>query len=150
VVPTSEKISQLKRVKLQFAQENWTIDQLVLLDLRDRPFLHEQGNSVTRGFVRFLSVDQSSWELVVRDVEYLDKRDGTWRPDAQEDRYGGDKEHAHIVRYWSGLHPIFDVGIEINSYGAMVFIGVRSDRPWTDTNWPELDTDWLRPGPMSE
>lgn len=138
----------MKRSKLQFTEDVWPIDRLVQLDLYDRPFLHEQGNSVTRGFVRFLSIDDVSWHLFVRDVEVLDKRTGNWRPDMPEESYGGDRKHVHVVRYWSGRHPIFDTGIEISGYGIFIHIGVHSDRPWTDNHWPELDTEWLQSGPM--
>jgi hypothetical protein len=138
----------VKRSRLRSLEETWPIARVTLLDLYGRPFLHEQGNTVTRGVVWFLEVDATHWQLVVTDVEFLDKTTGAWRPDDPEATYGGSIERSRAIRHWSGLNPIFDVGIELAGYGVFVFIGRRSANPWSENDWPELDTDMLSPGPM--
>ena len=127
-----------------------TLGDLLALDLEGRPFLQEQGNTVTRGFVRFLDVADDHWTLAIRDVEYLDKRTGRWAPDAPEDEYCGPAEHTAVTRLWGGQNPIFDLGLQITCYGIFIHVGVFSDRPWRDNDWPELDTEMLLPGPMSD
>ena len=59
-------------------------------------------------------------------------------------------EQSCASRVWSGLNPIFDVGIEISVYGVFVYIGILSENPWSDNEWPELDTEWLKAGPMAD
>ena len=125
-----------------------SLDDLLLVDLWGRPFLHEQGNSVTRGFVESFWTDEDSWNLGVTDIEYLDKSSGHWQTDTLSDTYSGNVQHLSAMRSWSGRLPIFDAGIELTGYGSYTFIGVASENPWQDNDWPELDTDALRPGPM--
>tara|TARA_R110001599_G_C11835356_1_gene618802 strand:+ start:64 stop:483 length:420 start_codon:yes stop_codon:yes gene_type:complete len=127
-----------------------TLADLLDLDLEGRPFLQEQGNTVTRGFVRFLEADEGHWTLAIRDVEYLDKRTGLWAPDTPEDEYGGRLDCTEVSRLWGGQPPIFDRGLQISCYGIFIHIGMSSDRPWRDNDWPELDTEMLSPGPMSD
>ena len=103
-----------------------TLGDLLALDLEGRPFLQEQGNTVTRGFVRFLDVADDHWTLAIRDVEYLDKRTGRWTPDAPEDEYGGPAEHTAVTRLWGGQNPIIDRGLQITCYGIFIHVGVFS------------------------
>ena len=126
-----------------------SFEDLILIDLYARPFLHEQGNSVTRGFVQGLSVDDDHWHLHVYDVEFLSKDSGDWLHDAKTDHYSGGCDQSSVSRYWSGRIPVFDVGIDLIGYGSFTFIGIRSDNPWQENDWPELDTEFLNPGPIS-
>ncbi len=136
-----------------------TAAEIVLLDLYDRPFLHEQGQTVTRGFVEFFEFDEDDrWSLFLRDTEYLHKDSGEWRPDCASDEYCGSIEHASFERYFSGRSPIFDIGLEITCYGIYIFVGPlfagaqlgesMAGDPWRNIDWPALDTDALSPGPM--
>jgi hypothetical protein len=125
-----------------------TPQELLAIDLYDRPFLHEQGNTVTRGFVRFFEVSGDHWQLHLHSIEIFNKSNLRWEPDCDEDTYGGTLDFLRISRLFGGHHAIFDIGIEIDGYAMTIFIGKASTDPWFDNDWPQLDTELLPPGPM--
>lgn len=129
-------------------REKWDIVRILREDLTGRPFLHEQGNTVTRGTVCKFYKDGGHWGIVVRDVEYLDKTTGQWTFDVAETEYGGEVSRLTVTHYQGRKKSSADEGVEIIDYGIFIYVGLKSDNPWQDTNWPELDTDWIKSGPM--
>ena len=71
-----------------------TVDDIAGMDISDRPFLHEQGQVVLRGFVQSLEITGSDWHLHVRDVESLQKYAGIWTADEPLQEFCGDVECA--------------------------------------------------------
>ena len=130
-----------RRMKSRRTSEQVDARSLREIDLRGRPFLHEQGNVVTRGFVDFLELEEEHWVLHVRDVELLDKRAFAWVRDADADAYGGALARTSVTRWFRGLTPVFDDGIQIDCYGLLVHVGRASDDPFGDNDWPELDSE---------
>jgi hypothetical protein len=116
-----------------------TPDKVDLPDLADRPFLHEQGQSICRGFVSRLSISDDYWTLDIRDVEFLNKSKGTWQFDRETDTYGGTVA-ANTVE----VAP--DGFVCIQGYAMVVHIAPLTENPWQNINWPELDA-WPG-GPM--
>lgn len=115
--------------------------ELALLDLEGRPFLHEQGNAVTRGFVEALELDDTHWTLHLRDVQYLNKDGGAWEPPEPSDEYGGMIERTSCTRYWRGKAQKEEMGFELSCYGVYVQIGCVRDDPWGENIWWQLDTE---------
>lgn len=109
-----------------------SLDVLLQLDLSNRPFLHEQGQYICRGYVVSLNLDDDRWTLNVRDIDYLRKSDGSWQPDCGKDSYSGNIGPNSFRGVAEGLLTIMDHGLEIH-------IGPASDQPWSDIDWPELD-----------
>lgn len=140
----------MTRIRLQTAEERLSLRQLTLVDLCGRPFMHVQGRTVTRGFVWFLEVDDSYWRLFVKNVQYLNLRIGKWRPDETQERYGGELDHTYAVRYWSGLNPIFDAGIEIGGGGMVFHIGLQTNDPWSESAWPDQFARLLNSAPIED
>ncbi len=110
------------------------------LDITGLAFLHEQGSTVTRGFVVALEVDAGSWTLRLRDVEALNKSAGGWEPEADVEEYRGHVGENTFVRYDDGM-------LEISGYGMVTHVAPATADPWVDIDWPELDG--YDGGPMS-
>jgi hypothetical protein len=102
------------------------------LDVADRPFLHEQGQYVGRGFAVSLSIAEGRWTLQLRDIERLRKAEGTWVPDDVFDEISGPVERTVVTGQSSDL-------VTISSYGGETILGPRVDDPWLEIDWPELD-----------
>ena len=112
--------------------ENISLEILKEYDLVGRPYLHEQGQYVGRGFVESLTVEDGRWTLAIRDIEYLNKSDETWRFDEDKDEYSGDCERTTFRDTSLGFFTI-------SGYGAEVYIGPHTKAPWVEIDWPELD-----------
>ncbi|MEP5766111.1 MAG: hypothetical protein ABJ308_16050 [Halieaceae bacterium] len=107
------------------------LDKLKGLDLTGRPFLHEQGNVVLRGFVKSFEITDEYWTMIGGNGELLDKDTYTWVTDG-EDSFGGNLDSTYSEIDDDGM-------IDITCYGSQYYIAVRQDSPWSDTDWPELD-----------
>ena len=97
-----------------------------------RSFLHQQGATVCRGFVEKLTVGDDSWELIIRDIEYLDRTDHSWTLKLNRGDYGGSLDYSTFY-----LHA--DGRIEISGYGMVIHVAPKLSEPWTEYHWPELD-----------
>ena len=112
-----------------------TISELSSLHLEGRPFVQEQGQSLTRGFVAGFHADDETWRLNARDVEYFSGSRMEWLSDP-DDTYGGNLEsHASFYR-----DSDTDM-IELNCYGVVVYVGPACDSPWTEITWPQTDIE---------
>jgi hypothetical protein len=102
------------------------------LDVAERPFLHEQGQYVGRGYVVSVSVDDGRWTLKLRDVERLRKSEGVWVPENVFDEFSGPLERTQVTGPSKGF-------ITITGYGSEIILGPRAPDPWLEIDWPELD-----------
>jgi len=114
-----------------------TLEAVAALDLGGRPFLHEQGQYIGRGFVTGLMLEDNRWTLEIRDVERLNKRIDVWEPDTvynsdDEYTYGGMVSPTTFETIQNGM-------ISIHGYGMIVHIAPQCENPWVDIDWPELD-----------
>lgn len=107
--------------------------------LTDRPFLHEQGQYICRGFVSRLIISDDSWTLKIRDIETLNKSNGSWQFDGEVDEYSGTIAPDTFEITTNGF-------ICIHGYGMEVHIAPLTSDPWQNINWPELDA--YAGGPM--
>ena len=119
-----------------------SVDDLLTMTLKNRPFLQEQGQVVTRGFVAGFRIEDEAWWLDLRDVEVLDKWAGTWKPD-EDDHYAGPLEFSSFRRCTLAGSPQTDCGVRIGCHGIHIHIGNAKPDPWQDNVWPELDTEFL-------
>lgn len=131
-----------------FENKQW-VDGLKRTKPVGRPFLHEQGSWVTRGFVVQISFTDDAWALMVRDVEYLDKSSGQWSKDINQDVYGGPLSRTSFSFESPDPSQDFNHPFDVSCDGLYIYIGIVSKSPWADNDWPELDTDCLKPGPMT-
>ena len=111
-----------------------SIEHVLEKDLKDCLFLHEQGQTVLRGYVSSFVVKDGNWELNVRDVEYLDKSSYEWRKDSDEDYFGGQTDH-----HFSADLDEKDGLVSIQGYGMEIIISTDKDKPLSKIDWPELD-----------
>ncbi len=109
-------------------------EDVIAQNIVGRPFLHEQGNCVCRGYVAGFSTEGDHWTLAVSDVEYLDKWTDEWRHDATDDEYGGS-----LSAHSSFEEDTADGILTISGYGMVVYVGPDCDSPWSEIDWPELD-----------
>lgn len=105
--------------------------QLDGMDLTGRPFLHEQGNVVLRGYIKSFEITDGYWSMTSRDGELLDKQNYTWVKDDVED-FGGHLEYTYVDIDDDGM-------IDLSCYGSQYYIATQQDSPWSDVDWPELD-----------
>ncbi|WP_286828980.1 MULTISPECIES: hypothetical protein [Kordiimonas] len=117
-------------------------EDVIARDIVGRPFLHEQGQFVCRGYVADFTVEGDYWTLKVRDVECLDKMAGQWRHDTDADEYGGS-----LSQYCSFVEDTIDDIICLSGYGMEINVGPECDSPWSEIDWPELDG--YEGGPMT-
>ncbi|MEM7597169.1 MAG: hypothetical protein AAF382_05675 [Pseudomonadota bacterium] len=119
------------------------------LDLVGRPFLSEQGNTVTRGFVTGFRCDIQSWYLDLAQVDYLDKKTKQWNRRLETDEYTSDRD-TFGVTYSDSTHTK-ELYLEIGGYGMSVFLGAKSDHPWKTLVWCDiLQTDVFKGGILGE
>ena len=116
-----------------------TVNKLSPEDIADfplsgRPFLHEQGQSVCRGFVVDFQIEDGSWTVTVRDVEYLDKLTGQWHREVDRDEYGDT-----LSNHASFEEDTEDNMICLTGYGIVIYVAPACDSPWQMVEWPELD-----------
>lgn len=117
--------------------EYLTPEAVLKLDLAGRPFLHEQGQYMGRGYVVDLLIEDDHWTLSIRDAEMLDKWTGEWKPDMQKDDFFADTYGGKVSPTSFEASP--DGMISIQGYASIVHIAPLSDNPWVDIDWPELD-----------
>lgn len=113
---------------------------LAAIDLGGRPFLHEQGRFLGRGYVVNLEIGEDDWSLGVRDVEVFDPVHRTWSPEVDSDTYGGQIRSEYTFQQCSktGL-------ITLSGYAMAVYIA-PPEKSWHSVDWPE--TDIYPGGPM--
>ena len=107
----------------------------------DRAFLHVQGRATVRGYVVGLRMDESSWDLEIRDVEYLQRDEPRWERTRDRDVYGG---NLVGTSFYLGA----DESVEISSYGMIVHVAPLMPSPWQQYDWPALGRH--EGGPMGE
>ncbi len=101
------------------------------LPLAGRPFLHEQGNTVMRGWIEAATITDTHWAITGRNMEYLDKYSGRWIADDVND-FAGTIDQTCL--------EIDDTGmVEIDCYGSVYHIAPPCEAPWAQIDWPELD-----------
>lgn len=115
-------------------ERNLTPSEMANIDLSDRPFLHQQGSTVTRGFVVALQIDDDYWDLAVRDVQYLNRISEVWEPGPAADEYGGK------IRYEAQFQLDEKTGvISIGGYAMETYVGPNVENPWRRVHWPATD-----------
>ena len=119
------------------------------IDLGGRPMLSEQGRVVTRALVARFRYDAHNWYLDLKQVDYLDKETGQWTRRYETDEYTSEIDGFEI-NYYDAAHE--DVAyLKIGGYGMSVFLGIKSDAPWTTMKWPNiLQTDAFEGGILGE
>ncbi|MDH3742042.1 MAG: hypothetical protein OER56_10645 [Hyphomicrobiales bacterium] len=120
-----------------------TVGEIIGIDLTGRPFLHEQGQVVLRGYVQSLDISADQWTLQLRDIEILDKNAGTWSLDEPAETFHGPMDHTTFYRCWDGPTETSEPAVQICCYGSLVHIGLGLEDPWRGNQWPDLDTDFL-------
>lgn len=111
-----------------------TADDVLAIGLSGRPFLHQQGNTVTRGFVERFEIQNDFWGLHIKQVEYLDGATGVWTPDRETDTYGGTLSiHASFRKDASSNV------VSIGGYGMVTHVGPDVENPWLGVDWPATD-----------
>lgn len=109
-------------------------DETAAIDLAGRPFLHQQGSTVTRGYVVSLNVEDGYWDLAVRDVQYLNRISQVWEPGPATDEYGGQ------IRHEAQFQEDAKTGvISIDGYAMETYIGPNVENPWRRVHWPATD-----------
>lgn len=109
-------------------------DDVLVRNISGRAFLHEQGQSVCRGYVSGFSIEGDYWTLAVRDVEYLNKMVGEWCPDSDQDEYGG-----RLSMHASFEEDTVDGILCLSGYGMEIYVAPACANPWQEIDWPELD-----------
>lgn len=115
------------------------------MDLTGRPFLHEQGQIVLRGFVKVFKVEQEKWSMTAHKIEVLQKYAGVWAAEEQAETYFGPTEQTSFSCYRVRGRPKLPISVNFSCYGSEFHIGMPADDPWRGNIWPELDTDYLTP-----
>lgn len=111
-----------------------TANEIAEIDLSDRPFLHQQGSTVTRGFVNWLRVEEDRWRLDLRDIQYLDRVDQLWKPGHDADEYTSTIVHEFHFR----MDDVNDI-VSISGYGSVTHVGPDVENPWRRIHWPPTD-----------
>lgn len=122
-----------------------TIEEIAAMDLASRPFLHEQGQIVLRGFVQSFKVSQEEWCMTVHKIEVLQKYAGVWSREEQTETYHGPIKQTSFSCYSVKDRPKLPINVNFSCYGSQFHIGMPADDPWRGNIWPELDTDYLTP-----
>ncbi len=143
---TRDSGEDMRRLNCELA----TVDDIAGMDISDRPFLHEQGQVVLRGFVQSLEITGSDWHLHVRDVESLQKYAGIWTADEPLQTYGGPLAQTTFRICREELHPEREASLQVSCYGSLFHVAARLREPWVDNLWPALDTDFLPPDMPTE
>ncbi|MEO0546148.1 MAG: hypothetical protein AAF035_04290 [Pseudomonadota bacterium] len=119
------------------------------LDLVGRPFLSEQGNTVTRGIVSGFRYDEVNWYLDLVQVDYLDKKTGRWNRRLETDEYTSANGMFGIA--YGDKELTKELHLEIGGYGMTVFLGAHSETPWQSVVWGNiLQTDVFKGGVLGE
>ncbi|WP_127562480.1 hypothetical protein [Nioella ostreopsis] len=127
----------------------YSTDEFAAFDLKDRPFLSEQGNTVTRGFIADFRIVPPGWDLNLRDVDYLDKKTRRWVRRRQHDIYSSSDEY--FCQVFSDTTRSSETHLEIGGYGFTVFVGPKMDAPWRSIQWADvLGTDCFHGGVLGE
>lgn len=108
--------------------------EMAELDLSGRPFLHQQGSTVTRGFVVGFSIIDDRWVLGIRDVQVLDHTSQVWTPGPATDEYVGTIMHEFHFK----THKKTSV-VSIGGYGSETHVGPAIENPWRRVHWPATD-----------
>ncbi len=125
------------------------VGEVLGTDFKDRPFLHEQGQVVMRGYVQSLEFSDTEWTLHMHDIELLQKYAGMWSDDDSLDTFHGPLERTSFFLCRSKQRPASEPTVHLSCYGSMVHFGLILKDPWVDNHWPELDTEFLTPDMLS-
>lgn len=109
-------------------------EEMAAFDLSGRPFLHQQGSTVTRGFVVGFSIDDDQWVLNIRGVQVLDHTSQMWTPGPATDEYSGTITHEFHFK----IHDKTGV-VSIGGYGSETYVGPDVENPWRRVHWPATD-----------
>lgn len=106
-------------------------EKLEGLDLSGRPFLHQQGSAICRGFTTKLEVSETQWVLKLNQVEYLNKETSMWELKFSEDEYCGEINCHWAVTWYKDTDMFY-----IPGHGFETYVGPQTEAPWSDINWP--------------
>lgn len=111
-----------------------TPEQLASMDMSGRPFLHQQGSTITRGFVVGLQIEDGYWDLSIRDVQYLNRDSQVWEFGPSTDEYGGQimYDFQFQIDEKTGV-------ISLGGYGMETYVGPNVENPWRRVHWPATD-----------
>ena len=111
-----------------------TANEMEEIDLSGRPFLHQQGSTVTRGFVVGLTINDGDWDLSIRDVQYLDRIANVWQPGPAKDQYGSTIMHEFHFKIDDERNIV-----SLGGYGSETYVGPDVENPWRRIHWPPTD-----------
>ena len=128
---------------------SFNVEEFSKLDLVGRPFLSQQGRAITRGIVSGFRFDETNWYLDLIKVDYLNRETLHWERRYETDEYTSDHSMFGIT-YGDSAHTD-ELHLEIGGYGFTVFLGEKSDAPWTTFKWANvLHTDLFNGGILGE